>query len=474
MSWLRVFGWFLPCLLLGTCSVWGRQPNIVLLIADDLGYGEVGCYGHGEIPTPHIDSLAAGGVRFAQAYVTAPNCSPSRAGLLTGIIPTRFGYEFNPIGAKNEEPGVGLPLDQRTVANLLHDAGYTTGLIGKWHLGGTAGFHPQRRGFDEFFGFLHEGHFYVPLPWRGVTTMLRRRTLPGGRAGRWVSDRLIYSTHMGHDEPPYDVNNPVLRGSQPVTEPEYLTDAFTREGLDFIDRHQDKSFFLVVSYNAVHSPLQATDADLRRFTSIEDIHRRIFAAMLASLDDSVGRILDKLRQVGVERDTMVIFLSDNGGPTRELTSRNTPLRGEKGDMYEGGLRVPFLVQWPATLPSGKVVESAISSLDLLPTLATAVGAEPPAGIDGVNLLPYLTGEQSGAAHPWLYWRQGARTAFRQGDWKLVRNARNARQDAGWELFDLAHDVSEEHNQASDKREKVAELQTAWEQLDAQMIAPRFR
>ncbi|MFT4558418.1 MAG: arylsulfatase A-like enzyme, partial [Planctomycetaceae bacterium] len=226
-----------------------RRPNIVLLFADDLGYGELGCQGNAEIPTPNIDSIAADGIRFTSGYVTAPFCSASRAGLLTGRYQTRFGYEFNPIGADNEDPNAGLPPSQKTIANHLHDAGYTTGLIGKWHLGGTAKYHPYRRGFDEFFGFMHEGHYFVPPPYDGVTTMLRRRALPTRESGRWTSrdGRMVLSTHMGYDEPAYDANNPILRGSQPVVEHEYLTNALTREAVDFIDRNHDRPFFLYLS-----------------------------------------------------------------------------------------------------------------------------------------------------------------------------------------------------------------------------------
>ena len=265
------------------------MPNLIILLADDLGYGELGCQGNKEIPTPHIDGIAKRGVRFTQGYVTAPNCSPSRAGLLTGKYGTRFGHEFNPTGAKNEEPGFGLPLSQKTLADSLQKAGYVNGLIGKWHLGGTAPYHPFRRGFDEFFGFTHEGHYFVPEPWKGTTTWLRRSVLPGGGKGRRAFEKVIYSTHMvGGNEPDYDANNPIVRGSQPIQEEEYFTDAITRESIDFIDRHADKPFFLFVSYNAVHSPLQAADKYMNKFKHIEDIQRRIFAAMLANLDDSVG------------------------------------------------------------------------------------------------------------------------------------------------------------------------------------------
>ena len=311
------------------------RPNVVLIVADDLGYGEPGCFGGKEIPTPHIDSLATNGVRFTRAYVTAPTCAASRVGLLTGRYQNRFGFEFNPIGAVNSDPAVGLPPGEITLAEALREAGYATSLVGKWHLGGTAKFHPQRNGFDEFFGFLHEGHYFVPPPWAGHVTWLRRRTLPDGSQGRWTSPdgRLIWSTHMGHFEPDYDADNPVLRSSQPVEEKENLTEAFTREAEDFISLHRSQPFFLYLAYSAVHSPLQGPEDYLAKFAHIDDIQRRIFAAMLAQLDDGVGRVLARLRSLGLSENTLVVFLSDNGGPTRELTSSNAPLRGEKGSLF---------------------------------------------------------------------------------------------------------------------------------------------
>jgi len=321
-------------LILGasSLSLGAPKPNIVLFIADDLGYGELGCQGNNQIPTPHIDSIAENGIRFTQGYVTAPFCSASRAGLFTGRYQTRFGYEFNPIGHHNEDPGAGLPPSEKTLPEHLLEAGYVSALIGKWHLGGTARYHPQRHGFDEFFGFLHEGHYFKPLPYEGLTTMLRRKVLPGGGSGRWVSHdgRTIYSTHMGHTEPDYDANNPIYRAGQPVDEPAHLTDAFTREANAFLRRNHDRPFFLCLSYNAVHSPLQGADAYLKRFSHIDDIHRRIFAAMLAHLDDGIGSVLDQLRVLELEENTLVVFLSDNGGPTRELTSSNGILREGKG------------------------------------------------------------------------------------------------------------------------------------------------
>jgi len=461
----------LPALLaaFGLLSA-AEQPNLVILFADDLGYGELGCQGNPQIPTPHIDSIAEGGVRFTSGYVMGPNCSPSRAGLMSGRIPTRFGYEFNPIGARNEKPGIGFPQSETTLAEMLHELGYTTGLIGKWHLGGAADYHPHRHGFDEFFGFTHEGHYFVPPPYDGVTTMLRRRTLPGNEKGRWGGEGpLIYTTHMGHNEPDYDANNPIVRGGQPVVEPEYLTDAFTREAVDFIDRHQDKPFFLYLAYNAVHSPLQGKDEDMARFESIEDVHRRIFAAMLANMDDSVGEVLAKIDEAGIAENTLVVFLSDNGGPTRELTSSNAPLRGEKSSMYEGGLRVPFMMRWPGTLPEGVVEDEPVWSVDLYATAAVMGGREVPEASDGINLLPRLKGAEAWPERS-FYWRQGSRTALRHGDWKLCRPERDM---DSWRLYNLSWDLSEAEDIADEHPGKVADLKKRWSEFDAAMASPLF-
>ena len=452
-------------------------PNIIVLFADDLGYGELSCQGNPEIPTPHIDSIANNGVRFTDGYVAGPNCRPSRAGLLTGRIPTRFGYEFNPTGPLNEEPGFGLPPEETTIAESLHDAGYTTGLIGKWHQGGTAKYHPFRHGFDEFFGFTHEGHYFVPSPWDGVETLLRRKTLPGGRTekGYWIGEKKLHFHNLLGNEPDYDANNPIIRGGQPVVETEYLTDALTREAVDFIDRHDDKPFFLYLAYNAVHSPLQGADAYMQKFAHIDDLHRRIFAAMLANMDDSVGAVMEQLRKSGLEENTIVFFLSDNGGPTKELTSSNLPLRGSKGQMYEGAIRVPFMVQWKGKIPAGGVYEKPVSSFDIFATAAAnSAGVTAPKQVEGVDLIPYLTGENEGTPHETLFWRQGGRTALRHGDWKLLRmGGKFEPGKAKWELYDLSKDLSEENNLAATEPERLAELIAIWEERNSEMSEPLF-
>ncbi len=448
------------------------RPNIVVLVADDLGYGELGCQGNPQIPTPHIDSIAAAGVRFTDGYVTAPYCSASRAGLLTGRYQTRFGYEFNPVGHHNDDPHISLPAGEVTLAELLRDAGYATGIIGKWHLGGSSAASPLRHGFDHFFGFTHEGHYYQPAPGNGLTTMLRRKRLPDGGQGRWRSrdGRLVLSTHMGHHEPAYDANNPILRNGQPVVEPDYLTDALTREATSWIRQHSERPFFLYLAWNAVHSPLQARDEDLQRLASIPDVHRRIFAGMLLRLDDSVGQVLTTLRQQGLERQTLVVFISDNGGPTRELTSGNGPLRGEKGMVYEGGLRVPFLMRWPGRIPAGSVFRQPVTSLDIYGTSAAAAGIRRLSAIDGVDLLPFLTGQRSDAPHEALFWRLNQRRALRMGDWKLVRQP-GRRQQGRWELYNLASDPGETTDRAQDEPARFSQLLSRWQAIDAEMAEP---
>ncbi|MBI2827156.1 MAG: sulfatase [Planctomycetia bacterium] len=415
------------------------KPNIVILLADDLGYADVGFQGCNDIPTPHIDSLAAGGVRCTSGYVSGPYCSPTRAGLLTGRYQQRFGHEFNPGG--REEANVGLPLSETTIADRLKAAGYKTGLVGKWHLGAAPKFRPPKRGFDEFFGFLGGAHPYIAE--RGA---------------------------------------PIYRGDQVVDEREYLTDAFGREAVAFIERHQKEPFFLYLAFNAVHTPMQATDARLARFGSIEDTRRRTYAAMLTAMDEAVGRVLDALRTAGIEDNTLVFFFSDNGGPTMPTTtingSRNTPLRGSKRTTLEGGVRVPFVVQWKAKLPQGRVYEQPIIQLDVLPTALAAAGTQtqPDWKLDGVNLLPYLSSENKAAPHETLYWRMGEQMALRHGDWKIVRYDPTADGQPGepataTRLYNLAEDIGEAHDLAAAQPAKVKELEAIWQEWNGQLAKP---
>jgi arylsulfatase B len=419
-----------------------RPPNIIVILADDLGYADLGCQGCKDIPTPNIDSLAKNGVRFTDGYVSSPYCSPSRAGLLTGRYQQRFGHEFNTPGRRKD---VGLPLTEKTLADRLKAAGYATGIVGKWHLGAGTQFHPLRRGFDEFFGFAHEGHFYVGPGYKGeFTASLRPR------------------------EPDYDKLNPILRGTEPVEEPDYLTEAFTREAVAFIAKHRDRPFFLYLAYNAVHSPMQAIPKYLERFSRIPDKKRRVFAAMLGALDDGVGAVLEALRDAQLEENTLVFFLSDNGGPTAELTTSNLPLRGFKGECLEGGIRVPFLLQWKGRLPAGRVYRQPIIALDILPTALAAAQAKLPADVktDGVDLLPYLAGGSAKAPHEYLFWRLGSQAAVRKGNWKLLKNGNERVQ-----LFDLAADIGETDNLADRKPDLAKELDSALQRWNAQLAQP---
>jgi arylsulfatase A-like enzyme len=408
-----------------------RPPNVVIIFADDLGYGDVGYQGAPDIPTPHIDRLAAGGVRFTDGYVTCAICSPSRVGLLTGRYQNRHGFEVNPGPIPPQREEAGMVTSEITLAQMLKEAGYATGMVGKWHLGMLKKFHPTRRGFDEFFGFLHGAHgFLDPM------------------AARRLSD-------------------PIMRGLKTAEVTGYLTHVFTDEALAFIDRHADQPFFLYLPYNAVHTPLEATDEGLARVAGIADQDRRTYAAMTVAMDDGVGAVLARLEERGLEDNTIVFFLSDNGGVSKH--ARNAPLRGGKATYWEGGIRVPFCVRWPAGLPEGKVYREPVISLDIVPTVVAATGAKLPADrpIDGVDLLPFLTGATDSAPHETLYWRMFDRRAARRGNWKLVN------MGAGDELYDLASDLSESRNLASEKPEVLRQLVTAFEKWSAQMADPAW-
>ena len=311
-----------------------RGANIVVIIADDLGYGETGMMGNTEIPTPHIDSLAKDGTRCLAGYVTSSYCSPSRAGFMTGRYQSRFGYDINPTGKRNLLPHAGLPKSEKTFVQRLAAANYQTGLVGKWHLGGIESKHPLQKGFQSFYGFLHEGHFYVPgPPYDGVLTMIRDQSLPTGERVR--EKNLIRGNYARMSEPPYDADNPILRGTEEMVEAKYLTDAITDEAVRFIDQHAADPFCLVVAYNAVHSPMQATEEDVAALKRIEDIQRRIFAGMLVAMDRGIGRIRESIDAHKLNRQTLIVFFSDNGGPTQELTSSNSASTRRQGLAVRG-------------------------------------------------------------------------------------------------------------------------------------------
>lgn len=444
-----------------------RQDNIVVIIADDLGYGETGMMGNSEIPTPNIDSLAADGVRCTAGYVTASFCSPSRAGILTGRYQARFGYDINPTGKRNLLEQAGLPENEMTFVQRLADADYATGLVGKWHLGASPGKHPLRRGFDEFYGFLHEGHFYVPgPPYENVLTMIRDSTLAQGERER--SGDMIRGNYARMSEPPYDADNPILRGDQEIIENDYLTDAISKEAVAFIKRNAEQPFALLVSYNAVHSPMQARKDDMDKLRRIRDDQRRIFAGMLVAMDRGVGQVREAIEASGLSRRTMIVFVSDNGGPTAELTSSNAPLKGGKGSLYEGGIRVPMVWTMPGRLPAGRIEERPVLSLDIAATALDLAGLPVADTADGRSLLSWINSPSRDHPHENLFWRMpNGRMAFRSGNWKVVRPGKNDPV----ELYHLAGDAAEKRNLASEHPEKMGELINKWIAMNSQMAEP---
>jgi len=415
-----------------------RRPNIIVILTDDQGYADVGFHGCRDIPTPHLDSLAHSGVRFTNGYVSHAFCSPTRAGLMTGRYQQRYGHENNPIYNPRDEVA-GLPLEEVTLPQVLSQAGYATGLVGKWHLGAAPPLHPLRRGFREMYGFLGGGHDYFKTQMEGEA---REYLIPIQRDGR----------------------------PEPLTD--YLTDALSREAVAFIRRHRADPFFLYLTYNAPHTPQQVTEKYLSRFTGIQDERRRNYAAMLSAVDDGVGQVLATLRELELDSETLVFYLSDNGGPTAVNGSRNDPLRGAKGAPFEGGIHVPFVARWPGRLPKGKVSHDPVISLDIFPTSVAAAGVKPPTGrrLDGVNLLPHLAGKAGAPPHGRLYWRQGGGTAFaiREGRYKLVKPAAGAVQ-----VYDLEADIGESRDLAAERPELRDRMLQAWEAWDRELIPPRF-
>lgn len=413
-----------------------RRPNLVLILADDLGFGDLGLQGCTDIATPNIDSLARDGVRCTNAYASGPRCAPTRAGLMVGRYQERFGCELS--------ADDGLPREEVTLADRLGHAGYATGLVGKWHLGTRSEHDPLERGFDEFFGFLGGSN----------------PSLPRGALGT--------------------VPN-LLRGREPAEEKEYLTDALAREAVSFVERHADEPFFLYLAFNAPHRPLEAPEVYLARHAGIADPKRRAYAAMISAMDDAVGRVLAALEEHGLAESTLVVFLNDNGAATRgrqRSGASNAPLRGRKGSLLEGGIRVPFLARWTGTLPAGHVFEPAVISLDVTATALALAGVEvrPEWRLDGVDLLPYLTGRTSQAPHEELFWAfrrpSGLRQwAVRRGDLKLVcvtehDPAASQPGPASLSLFDVARDPQESTDLIGSRPEEARELERLWKRWSA--------
>lgn len=442
-------------IMLISISLFGQEkPNLIVIMADDLGYGDVGFNGSIEIPTPNIDRIAENGIAFTSAYTTYSVCGPSRAGFMTGRYQQQFGFERNPLYRVND-PYMGLAKDEMTIAESVSQVGYTSGVIGKWHLGAHISNHPLNRGFDEFYGHLGGGHRYFP----------EDLTITNSYNAKNESES--YLTWIMRDH-----------GHEPTNE--YITDEFSNEAVDFVDRHKDDPFFLFLSYNAPHAPMQAKSEDMALFPHLTDedgYMRKTYAAMVHAVDRGVGRVLDKLQELSLEENTIVIFLSDNGGPETKNASDNGVLRGGKSDVWEGGYRVPFAMQWKNTLSAGTVYNYPISSLDIFATISELSGSptNPEKPLDGVNLIPYLKGENVNEPHEAIYIRKfdQNRHAVRKGDHKLIYQSDFTNK----KLFDLSTNISEKDSENLywnadflDRRNELDTMRVRWEEG---LIHPRF-
>jgi arylsulfatase A-like enzyme len=479
------------------------KPNFIVILIDDMGYSDVGAYGSKDIPTPHIDSLARHGARFTNAYSSCPVCTPARAALLTGRYHERYGLEWviSP-DRRTEKTPYGLDVREKTLADLLRGEGYATGILGKWHLGDQPQYFPTRRGFDYFYGYLQWGHFYL----NQSPYALAHPTDP------W----LLYSKKIGGEDAVrymIDVSNaPVYRNEKVAGFEGYLTDVLNDEAVRFVERNKDRPFFLYLAHDAQHVPVEATEKYLSRFPSLSDEKlRKTYAAALSAVDDGVGRILAKLREHDLEKNTVIFFTSDNGGPSfwkprpeildvvkagtplgapkpgekpdfRVVSRRfqwsigangsdNEPLSFGKGILYEGGVRVPYIVRWPGVVPAGKTSDAVVSHLDIVPTCVAAAGGRLPADreYDGADLRPYFEGKTGDWHDRPMFWRVWKDRAVRMGKWKLDWSG-----EARPRLYDLAKDVEEEKDLAADNPDVVKRLQADWTAWNGKNIAPLFQ
>jgi arylsulfatase A-like enzyme len=423
------------------------KPNLIVIMTDDMGYADVGFNGCKDIPTPNIDSIAYNGAHIVNGYVSFPVCGPSRAGFITGRYQDRFGFTTNPtIDPTNDI--AGLPLDEKTIAEVLHKEGYKSAIVGKWHLGTHPNFHPLKRGFDYFYGFLSGGHNYF-------MNQLTIENLENVKS-KWA----WYKTKLRE-------NHKTLEFEDYKTD--YLTDELSEAGLRFINKQAEnnQSFFLFLAYNAPHTPMHATEKYLSRFPDIEDKKRKTYAAMVSAVDDGVGNVLRTLKDNGIEENTLIVFLSDNGG-AHNNASQNTPLRGTKGSVYEGGLRVPFAMQWKGVIPANTSYEESVSSLDIMASIVDIldIKTNPKKPLDGVNIIPYLTGKKKGAPHEYLFWRKWEQNAMAaiNADYKLLKVKKNAET----EFYNLKKDVSEKENIKDSNSKKVQEIQKEWDKWNVQL------
>ncbi|MCL4115880.1 UNVERIFIED_CONTAM: hypothetical protein GTU68_014916 [Idotea baltica] len=393
--------------------------------------------------TPHLDKLASEGMLFTQAYVSAAVCGPSRAGIMTGRYQQRFGFEENNVPGymdnnNFDDDEMGLPLSEITMGDYMKDLGYQTAYFGKWHLGNADKYHPTKRGFDEFYGFRGGARSYFEYDSQN----------PNHRHEDWLE-----------------------RGFGNYAEnPKYLTEALADETISFLEKSKSDPFFVVLSFNAVHTPMEAKEEDLKRFPNLSG-KRQQLAAMTLSMDNAIGDVLSKLKDLDIDSNTLVIYTNDNGGPSDTNASINDPLSGTKANHLEGGIRVPFILRWPGKIPKNSKFDFPISTLDLLPTFVALAGGDSDdlKDLDGVDLFPFAKGQHNDRPHEILYWKKENRGAVRIGDWKLLRFP-----DRPAELYNLENDVSEINNLASIYPEKVRDMYKKLFSWESTLSRPKWQ
>jgi len=426
----------------------GERPNIIVILADDMGYADAGFTGSEEINTPNLDELAASGVIFTNGYCNHPFCAPSRAALLSGRYQQRFGFEDNP-AYDPFNPYLGIDPKETLFPKRLQEVGYTTGGIGKWHLGAAPPFHPNNRGFDYFYGFLGGGHDYFEIDTR----------------------KPVKTAYF----------QPLIRNDREAGFEGYLTTALSKDAVQFIESNKGKPFFLYLSYNAPHGPLQAPKEAIAKYSQIQEAKRRIYAAMVDVMDQGIGQVIQALDQNGLRDDTLVFFLSDNGGPQKMSWSAdfwngssNGALRGGKTNLYEGGIHVPFIASWPARIPAETAFDAPVIALDIARTAVECGGADALADLEmeGVNLIPYVQGKQDGVPHETLFWRDrdGTRWAVLTSEGKKYVQDKIGGEP---ELFDLTNDISEKDNFVDREPELTSAMREQWDMWNEHNIAGRI-
>jgi len=423
-----------------------QKPNILVILADDLGHGDVGYTGCEDIPTPNLDRLAAGGVRFTMGYASHSFCSPTRAALMTGKYQQRFGYELNVPYAPRDKVA-GLPVEEVTIAERLKEAGYKTGLVGKWHLGSSPAHHPLNRGFDTFFGMIHGGHDYI--------------NVDSTRLDNAYNHALIDNKSFANVEG-------------------YLTNQLTDKALEFIEDSQDEPFFLYLSYNAPHGPFQAPQATMDELSHIDHKYRRIYGAMVVEMDRDIGRVVKRLEELGMAENTLILFQSDNGGPeqgyhgveeTYGLTS-NAPFKGGKGYLHEGGIHVPYFLYWPGTLEPGQTYPYPALSIDLTRTAAAVAGADEN-DMEGSNLLDCVSASPMEPAHENIFFRQTNNVIWAVIDKDGNKLTKPGGGDTPMELYNIHRDPGEARNLHDENPELVKQLQSAYDTWNADNEDTRF-